>query len=77
MITRFRDLMVGEDFHFDRCIESGLIMDLGSPGRDVFRKVSARTFECVKAETSRFKAGERSRVGSVRAQVWRAAQVGA
>jgi hypothetical protein len=69
--TRFQDLGIGESFHFSRNPESGLLADLDRPGLDTFRKVSARTYECVGAETSRWKIGERSRVGSIKAKVWR------
>ena len=67
----FRDLAIGDDFNFSRNPESGLLADLDVPGRDTFRKVSARTYECVGAETSRWRVGDRSRVGSVHAKVWK------
>jgi hypothetical protein len=69
---KFRDLAIGDTFHFNRNLESGLLADLDRPGLDTFRKLSARTYECSGAETSRWKVGETSRIGSVSAKVWRA-----
>jgi hypothetical protein len=70
MATKFATLGIGELFHFNRNSESGLLADLDRPGRDMFRKRSARTYECVEAHTSRWSVGEASRVGSVHARVW-------
>lgn len=68
---KFRDLAVRQTFHFNRNLESGMIADLNRPGLDTFRKCSARTYECVTAISSRYTIGERSRVGSINAKVWK------
>ncbi len=66
----FADLTIGQQFHFNRNAESGLLADLDRPGQDTFRKLSARTYECVGAHTSRWRVGDKSRVGSIHAKVW-------
>ena len=61
--TKFKDLAVGDEFRFNRNLESGLLADLKSPGRIAYRKVSRTEWEC--AEHGR------GSVGSVDAKVWR------
>lgn len=62
----FRDLLVGESFHFDRGIESGLTCHMGSPSSATYTKRSARTY-------TRDSDGQRMQVGSIHATVWRTA----
>ena len=59
---RFKDLAIGDEFHFNRNLESGLLADLSLPGRILYRKVSVRKWHCDKY-------GE-GRIGSISARVF-------
>jgi hypothetical protein len=59
--TTFKNLRVGDTFHFSRNPESGLT-DLDKPGRVTYVKTSARGWSNDNEQTGK--------VGSINARVW-------
>ena len=64
--TTFQELNIGEMFHFDAGIETGLLCRIGEPGRTVYVKTSARKYQCPPDPRE-------GQVGSSRVTVWRTA----
>lgn len=60
--TTFKNLAIGQTFYTDRNSESGLLADLGKPGRIAYTKRTVRTY----TDSD----GVVCRVGSLGVQVW-------